>query len=234
METYTFKSRCARLAATAGAATLALGLATGVSAATAAGTSHSKHKHKHHYVITSTGQIKPSVLSQLHGANGSNGANGAQGPQGATGATGATGAAGAVAGYSDSNSSLVTVPVGVSGNGTFVTVATKVLPPGSYLIMAKTSVNATANSGQTGNVAPECDLFFGGTIADVAQGQGPLGSGFLTIASYTTTLTDEAPLTSSTSTTVTLQCENQLGSQTNLAMAATDGQIEAVQTSHNS
>jgi Collagen triple helix repeat (20 copies) len=48
-----------------------------------------------HYLITSTSQIKPSVLATLHGARGANGANGAQGPKGETGVPGAPGSAGA-------------------------------------------------------------------------------------------------------------------------------------------
>lgn len=50
------------------------------------------------YVITSTKQIKPSVLKSLKGANGKNGANGApgaQGPAGPAGPQGGVGAAGA-------------------------------------------------------------------------------------------------------------------------------------------
>ncbi len=47
------------------------------------------------YIITSTGQIKPSVLKKLQGAAGKPGATGATGPQGPTGATGSPGAPGA-------------------------------------------------------------------------------------------------------------------------------------------
>jgi hypothetical protein len=62
--------------------TLALVLAIGGGTAWAA----------HHYLISSTSQIKPSVLKNLHGANGHNGHNGTNGATGATGVTGATGA----------------------------------------------------------------------------------------------------------------------------------------------
>jgi hypothetical protein len=41
-----------------------------------------------HYLITSTKQIKPSVLTKLKGAKGPQGSQGAQGAQGATGSSG--------------------------------------------------------------------------------------------------------------------------------------------------
>ena len=47
-----------------------------------------------HYLITSTKQIKPSVLTKLKGAKGPRGDTGAAGVTGATGATGATGSQG--------------------------------------------------------------------------------------------------------------------------------------------
>jgi hypothetical protein len=67
------------------AATLALVLALGGGTAWAA----------QHYLITSTNQIKPSVLKSLRGYRGYRGYRGANGTNGANGATGATGATGA-------------------------------------------------------------------------------------------------------------------------------------------
>jgi hypothetical protein len=48
-----------------------------------------------HYVVTSTKQIKPSVLKKLHGNRGAAGAKGLEGAQGPTGSQGPTGPQGA-------------------------------------------------------------------------------------------------------------------------------------------
>jgi hypothetical protein len=95
-------------------AALAVILAIGGGSALAASIAHKpKTKPKHHYLITSTSQIKPSVLSRLHGANGTNGAKGATGATGATGTTGTTGATGATGPVTG------TLPSGVTLRGNF-------------------------------------------------------------------------------------------------------------------
>lgn len=68
------------------AATLALIIALGGGSAWAV-----QHVH---YLVTSSGQIKPSVLKKLHGAKGATGPTGSRGANGVNGTNGAAGAAG--------------------------------------------------------------------------------------------------------------------------------------------
>ena len=68
------------------------------------------------YLITSSKQIKPSVLASLKGkagANGAQGAAGAQGPAGPAGAKGENGAAGANGTSGTNGASVTSTPLGV-------------------------------------------------------------------------------------------------------------------------
>ena len=68
------------------------------------------------FLITSTKQIKPSVLASLKGkagANGAQGAAGAQGPAGPAGAKGENGAAGANGSAGTNGASVTSTPLGV-------------------------------------------------------------------------------------------------------------------------
>jgi hypothetical protein len=86
------------------------------------------------YLITSTKQIKPSVLSSLHGSQGARGPQGVQGPAGPAGAAGAGGAAGAA-----------------GAAGTFTTADVTTVTGGSTTILANSNATsvATCPSGAT-------------------------------------------------------------------------------------
>jgi hypothetical protein len=88
------------------------------------------------YLITSTKQIKPSVLSSLHGSKGPRGLQGAQGAQGLAGPAGAAGAAGGAGAAGTFTTADVTTVTGVgttinaSANATSVATC----PSGSTVI----------------------------------------------------------------------------------------------------
>jgi hypothetical protein len=88
------------------------------------------------WVITSTKQIKPSVLRQLHGARGPRGYTGADGGQGPQGAQGSAG----IATVHDTQSAPA--PYCASGGGACqVAQATATCPGGSYVVGGAASVS---------------------------------------------------------------------------------------------
>jgi hypothetical protein len=207
------------------AATLALVIALGGGTAWAA-----KHIH---YLITSTHQIKPTVLKQLHGAKGANGTNGTNGAQGPAGPAGA---AGAVAGYAVTESSSVTFTAGTLGSPT--TVLSLNLPAGSFLVNAKTVVIASDSEAPSGTDYADitCQLVDGST-SDTAWWVTDFSpERLLSEYSGRSTLPTEIAVSSSAASTVTLNCD-KLGSvptSTDITLTASYGEIQAVQTSSNS
>lgn len=127
------------------------------------------------YLITSTKQIKPSVLKKLKGKRGPVGPAGAVGATGATGQTGSTGATGPAGTTGAKGDTGATGPAGPSlvridsskttaqGLSTsFVAKDAVTLDPGTYLVMAKADV--TSPSDQT--ITCRLRLNSGGTAAD--------------------------------------------------------------------
>lgn len=124
-----------------------------------------------HYLITSTGQISPSVLKKLDkaGPRGPQGNPGAPGATGATGATGLTGATGA-AGTSGITNIIDVSEVSTDGpneNGGSLT-ATASCPPAYVAIGAISDPPASGSISQTGYTASVVTGMYGGSLSVTA------------------------------------------------------------------
>ncbi len=121
-----------------------------------------------HYLISSTKQIKPSVLKSLKGNAGANGAPGATGPAGPAGPSGSAGSQGKEGAPGPAGSAVAYAHItGYSNKAT----------PGSGLLDAENSKNVSAVSEVKGEEGLYCvtvtvpvhtvtgaaDLLFGGT-----------------------------------------------------------------------
>jgi hypothetical protein len=132
------------------------------------------------YVITSTNQIKPSVLKKLQGAKGPAGPQGPAGPAGPAGAAGKDGAPGGVGPAGPAGSAGPTGPTGLKG-ATGVTGPTGV---GTAGVTGPTGVGTAGATGPTGS-----PWVAGGTLP-----KGATETGVWTFGSYDEPMTN-GPLT---------------------------------------
>ncbi len=164
-----------------------------------------------------------------NGTNGKNGATGKTGPTGKTGTSGGNGSNGAVAGYSASE------PASIEFTGRKeVTILTKTLPAGSYILVAKTVVSASATTAIKTTAA--CELLDGGPGALVdksgwdAQLAEELPGSFIAEG----TLSLQAAVTLKASAAVSIVCSDLSPDTDGQQLAAASSQIAAVQTTQNS
>ncbi len=161
---------------------------------------------------------------------------GVNGGSGASGVNGSPGANGAVAGYSVAGSGAVDILGGKIEEP--VTVLTKKLPAGSYIVFAKTTVS-TADTANGAKWLAQCSLSdqptSGAATFDSSNAFGEVMTNFLFHSGAETVPLGMAISTTSAST-LTLGCTNVWNTESTgkFTMAATNSLITAIQTSSNS
>ncbi len=160
------------------------------------------------------------------GKNGTNGTNGTSGTNGTNGA---------VAGYSASKSSAVNIIGGTIEAP--VTILTKTIPAGSYIVFAK-SIIAAGDSANGAKWTAQCDLtdkpVSGASTVDTSTASGEVVTNFLFHTGFAT-LPLGIAVTTTTESTLTLGCTEvwNTSSTGKFEMSATNSVITALQTSHN-
>jgi hypothetical protein len=207
-------------------ATLALVFALGGGTAWAA----------HHYLIVSTKQIKPSVLKQLHGAKGANGANGTDGTNGTNGTNGATGPAGpagpngAVAGYF-AQTSVTTAFTG----GTGVSILTKNLPAGNYVLNGNETFLAASSSAST-QFEVSCTLSdsAAGTPTDTGVFEGLTNFVVFIIPTNSNSVSMTLAINTTVASTAKIACSDVSNGGNSYQVNNASAALSAVQTTTNS
>jgi hypothetical protein len=158
------------------------------------------------------------------GVRGPRGSNGKTGKDGANGKDGTNGTNGAAGGFSASVETLRPFTEAAE-----VTIVSKTLPAGSYIISGKTEVSAFANQKQAFGAG--CELFDGGTL-DMSAFYAPLVELNSKLFVGTNTLALEAAATLKSPTTVSLRCSDRSGDK-ELGIEAGFSQLVAIQTAVN-
>jgi hypothetical protein len=210
-------------------ATLALVFALGGGTAWAA----------HHYLIVSTNQIKPSVLKKLHGAKGANGANGINGTDGTNGTNGTNGAAGAagpagpngaVAGYF-AQTSVTTAFTG----GTGVSILTKNLPAGNYVLNGNETFLAASTSAAT-QFEVSCTLSdsAAGTPTDTGVFEGLTNFIVIIIPTNSNSVSMTLAINTTAPSTAKIACSDVSNGGNSYQVNNANAALSAIQTTTNS
>lgn len=165
--------------------------------------------------------------SGTNGAGGKEGAKGKEGPQGKEGPAGKNGLNGAVAGYFASSLGPVWFTEAVE-----VTVVSKTIPAGDYLVFAKTAIYSTA--GLAVRAGAVCELLDDGMVIDSSlwsQALAKWGGGTFVGES---TLSEQAALSTKAPSTLSLTCSDRSADEGGQTIGAYFSQIDAVQTTQNS
>jgi hypothetical protein len=210
-------------------ASLALGLGALIACSAAAGAAQAatiyacvKPKSGATRIVTAKAKCRrgeKKLSWNTTGPRGPAGANGANGAGGASGAEGKAGANGAATVYSTSQSQ--TEPLSLPSGTTLV--LSKVLPPGSYAVTAKTTI--TASETKKATVEMFCELAdqpAGGSesrLIDLTGWEAPLGENGPTDFSAEAPLTLAGTITSSVTSTLAMGCANNSGQSMKSALA---------------
>ena len=197
-----------------------------------------------HYLLTSTSQIKPTVLKALKGKNGKTGAAGQKGEQGqrgekgepgVKGEEGKAGANGAVAGYSVTQGSGVNITEDESL--TPLTGLSKALPAGSFIANATVELIALGPEAKPHEFAgAECaliDKLSGGSETKATGAWASETAPSKGTASAAAEIPLQLAVTAKESSTLSVDCEAK-GHGASVKIEALNGSLVAVQTSANS